>query len=101
MVEEIGTKSPLYAALVAPDSKLPVKVNGEGIEFCVREVGNDIFLLACKREGATIQARFSGLPKDATGAEMLFESPRRVAINSGTFTDWFGPFEVHGYRFRR
>jgi hypothetical protein len=101
VIEEIGTKSPLYPALVAPDSKLPVNVKGEGIEFCVREVGNDVFLLACKREGATIQARFSGLPEHATGGEVLFESPRKVEIKQGAFTDWFGPFEVHVYRFRR
>ena len=101
VIEEIGTKSPLYPALVAPDSTLPVKVKGEGIEFCLREVGSDIFLLACKREGAAIQARFSGLPENATGGDMLFESPRRVEIKMGAFTDWFGPFEVHVYRFKR
>jgi hypothetical protein len=101
VIEEIGTKSPLYPALVAPESKLPVTVKGAGIEFCVREVGNDIFLLACKREGATIQARFSGLPQNSTGGEMLFESPRRVEIKKGAFTDWFGPLEAHAYRFKR
>ncbi|MGD0259814.1 MAG: hypothetical protein ABSD29_08295 [Verrucomicrobiota bacterium] len=101
VIEEIGTKSPLYPALVAPGSQLPVTVKGEGIEFCLREVGNDIFLLACKREGATIQARFSGLPENATGGEVLFESPRKVEIKQGAFTDWFGPFEVHLYRFSR
>jgi hypothetical protein len=101
VIQEIGTKSPLYAALVAPDSKVPVKAKGTGIEFCVREVGDDIYLLACKREGATIQARFSGLPENATGGEMLFEFPRKVEIKQGAFSDWFGPFEVHVYRFRR
>jgi hypothetical protein len=100
VVEEIGTKSPLYPALVAPDSKLPVKVKGEGIEFCGREVGKEVFLIACQRGGATVQARFSGLPEDATGGEMLFESPRKVHIKNGAFADWFGPFEVHAYRFR-
>ena len=101
VIEEIGTRSPLYPALVAPDSKLPVTVKGEGIEFCVREVGDSIFLLTCKREGATIQARFNGLPENATGGEVLFESPRKVEIKQGAFADWFGPFEVHVYRFRR
>jgi hypothetical protein len=101
VIEEIGTKSPLYPALVAPESKLPVKVKGQGIEFCVREVGGDIYLLACKREGATIQARFSGLPATTIGGEVLFESPRKVEIKNGAFTDWFGPFEAHVYRFRR
>jgi hypothetical protein len=101
VVEEIGAKSPLYPALLAPESKLPVKVKGEGIAFCVREVGHDIFLFACKREGATLQIQFSGLPEKASGGELLFEAPRKVEIKNGVFTDWFAPFEVHVYRFRR
>lgn len=100
VIEEIGAKSELYPALVAPESKLPVKVKGEGIEFCVREVGSDIFLLACKREGATIKAEFSGLPDKATGGRVLFEEPRGVEIRAGKFTDWFAPFEVHVYQFK-
>jgi hypothetical protein len=100
VVEEIGIKSPLYPALVAPESKLLVKVTGPGIEFCVRESGGDLFLLACKREGATTQATFSGLPETVTGGEVLFESPRKVEIKAGKFTDWFAPFDVHVYRFK-
>jgi hypothetical protein len=101
VIEEIGAKSPLYLALVAPDSQLPVKAKGGGVEFCVREAGEDIFLLACKREGATIQVEFSGLPTSATEGEVLFESPRTVRAKDGKFTDWFAPFDVHVYRFRR
>lgn len=99
VIEEVGTKSPLYPALVAPESKLPVKVKGDGIEFCVREVGSEIFLIACKREGATAKAEFSGFPKNASEGKVLFEEPRTVEIRSGKFTDWFAPFEVHVYRF--
>jgi hypothetical protein len=99
VVEEIGTKSPLYPALVAPRSQLPVAVNCEGIEFCVREAGHDIFLLACKRGGKTGQVQFNGLPDHATGGEVLFESPRTVQIHNGRFSDWFAPYEVHVYRF--
>jgi hypothetical protein len=101
VVEEIGEKSPLYPALVAPNSKLPVKCNASDVEFCVREVGTEIFVLACKRGGATRQVAFSGLPANATGREMLFEEPRRVKIQNGKFTDWFAPYEVHVYRFSR
>jgi len=125
VVEEIGEKSPLHPALVAPESKLPVRVNvlpapgrqssehnpvvgsfpetsaARSLEFCVREVGRDIFVLACKREGATIQVEFDGLPATAASGEVLFESPRTVQIKDGKFTDWFGPFEVHVYRFKR
>ena len=101
VVEEIGRHSPLYLALTAPNSKLPITVHGaDGVEFCAREVGNDLFLLACKREGATEQAQFRGLPAGASEGEVLHESPRTVTAAGGQFTDWFGPFEVHVYRFR-
>ena len=66
-----------------------------------RAVGNDVFLLACKREGATIRAEFSGLPASATQGDVLFESPRTVQAKDGKLTDWFAPFDVHVYRFRR
>jgi hypothetical protein len=100
VIEEVGAKSPLYPALVAPDSKLPVSVKGEGIEFCVREVSGEVFLLACKREGPPIKAQFSGL-SEAAGGDVLFEEPRTVQVKAGKFSDWFAPFEVHVYHFKR
>jgi hypothetical protein len=101
VIEEIGAHSPLYPALTAPNSKLPVNVHGaDDVEFCVREVGGELFVLACKREGATVQAEFRGLPVGATDGEVMFESPRHVTAKEGKFTDWFGPFEVHVYRFK-
>ena len=101
VVEEIGRKSPLYPALVAPNSKLPVRCNSSEIEFCVREVGGAIFVLACQRGASTREVRFSGLPTGSSGGELLFESPRRVKIKDGQFTDWFAPYEVHVYRFNK
>jgi len=100
VVSEIGCHSPLYPALVAPNAKWPVKLaEAAGIEFCVREAGGALFILACKREGATVQAEFSGLPAWAGAGEVLFEAPRRVTASDGRFRDWFAPFEVHVYRF--
>ena len=101
VIEEIGAHSPLYPALLAPDSKLPVACDAAGVEFLVREVGDELFLLACKREGPTVQAHFTGLPDWAKTAEVLYESPRTVDAKNGLLADWFGPFEVHVYRFRR
>lgn len=101
VVEEIGEKSPLYPALLAAESKLPVKCSAKDIEFCVREVGNDIFVLACRRGRETTQVTFTGLPANASGGPLLFEEPRRVELKNGKFTDWFAPFEVHVYRFKR
>ena len=133
LLEEIGPKSPIELALVAPDSKLKVTVAPEAppkrkvatkeeemkktpsvppefvqdattndigaMEWLVREVGSDVYVLACKKEGPTMHVRFSGLPQDCKVGSVVFEEPRTVAASNGSFTDWFGPFEVHVYRF--
>jgi hypothetical protein len=102
IVEEIGTKSPLYPALVAAESKLPVKVApSDGIEYCVRETDDAVFLLACRRDRATTEVKFAGLPVPDQSSELLFESPRKVELKAGMFSDWFAPFEVHVYRFQK
>jgi hypothetical protein len=100
VIEEIGSKSPLYPALVAPNSILPIKATGAGgMELCVREAGSNLYILACQREGTTTKVEFSGLPASVSKGEVMFESPRTVESRGGKFTDWFAPFEVHVYRF--
>ncbi|MDB6025317.1 MAG: Immunoglobulin I-set domain protein [Verrucomicrobiales bacterium] len=100
VVKQIGDNSLLAGALVQTNSSLPVLVGGAtDVEFCVREVPPYLYLLACKREGATVNVTFSGLPTTITNGEVLYESPRSVIATNGQFSDWFGPFEVHAYRF--
>jgi hypothetical protein len=102
LLAEINETSPLHEALIAPNSKLPVKAEGAaGVEFTVREVGDEVFILACKREGETAQVTFKGLPATATSGDVLYESPRKIEVKNGQFTDWFGPEEVHVYRIGR
>ncbi|HEY2586262.1 MAG TPA: hypothetical protein VGI81_10910 [Tepidisphaeraceae bacterium] len=102
VIAEIGPHGPLAQALVAPDSKVKLAVEGgSGIEFLVRETGNDVYVLACKREGETVHVKFTGLPALNSTGEVLFESPRTVTVESGAFSDWFAPFDVHVYKFRR
>jgi hypothetical protein len=102
VIEEVGDKGALAAALCAPVSKLPVKVKGEGIEFAVREVGKDLYLLACCREPRkTAEVEFTGLPKELTVGDVLYESPRKVTAKDGAMKDWFAPWEVHVYKFSR
>ena len=102
VLTEFGPTSPLYPALIAPDSKLAVHVSGASdLEFRIRESGNYVFVLAAKREGETGQVTFSGLPAELTTGAVLFEEPRKVTAQAGSFTDWFGPNEVHVYRFAR
>jgi hypothetical protein len=122
LLDELGPRSPILPALLAPNSKIkpPVAadapprragagsdVNGPGagaIECLVREAGDQVFVLACQKEGPTTRVRFSGLPREIDGdgaGTVLFEEPRKVEAQQGSFTDWFGPFDVHVYRFRK
>lgn len=102
VVEEIGSKSPLHAALVERNSDLPVKANSDEIEFCVREVGSELFLIAAKKtKDSTIKVEFTGLSVSDQKRELLFEEPRSVEVKAAKFTDWFAPYEVHVYRFKR
>jgi hypothetical protein len=138
LLEEIGPNSPILPALLAPDSRIQLKVAPEtpakravaskeeeqnrqattprqfvqdevagdvsALEFLVREAGDDIYVLACKKEGPTIRVRFRGLPREIHGpgaGTVVFEEPRTVDAEHGTFADWFGPFEVHVYRFSK
>ena len=43
--------------------------------------------------------QFENLPMSDGQGEVMYESPRKVKVAHGKFTDWFGPFEVHVYHF--
>ena len=102
VVREIGDRSVLAEALVAPNSALAITMGGTtapDLEFCVRETPNHLFILASKREGATTNVTFRDLPAWAATGEVLYEAPRTVNANNGQFSDTFAPFDVHVYRF--
>jgi hypothetical protein len=102
VLDEFNPSGPLFPALVAPDSKLAVTMEGAtDVEYRVREADGAVFLLAAKREGSTVKVTFRGLPADVATGDLLYEAPRTVTAKDGTFTDWFGPNEVHAYRFVR
>lgn len=102
LFSELNENSPLHPALIAPDSKLPIKLSGaDDIEFLTREAGDEIFLLAAKREGATKKVHFSGLPSTQEQGDVLYEEPRTVQIKEGGFDDWFAPNDVHVYCIKR
>ena len=48
-----------------------------------------------------MHVRFAGLPTECKTGEVVFEEPRKVEAANGSFTDWFGPFEAHVYKFSR
>ena len=77
-IEEVRAHSALHPELVAPESRLPIACRAAGLEFCAREAGGDLFIVACRREGDAVQAEFTGLPPVFGAGEVMFESPRKV-----------------------
>lgn len=101
VLNQLNPSGPLFPALVAPNSKLPIKVEGSrAVEYCARQADGYIYILAAKRQGPTVKVQFSGLPSGVHGGDVLFEAPRKVTVADGKFTDWFAPHDVHVYRFK-
>ena len=78
--------------------ELPIHCQREGIayapekdiEYCIREVNDDIFLLACNRGTTTVLANFIQIPPIDPNVEVMFESPRKVKIDKGVLHDYSG-----------
>ena len=99
LLTEIGEGRELHSALLAPNSKLALKVSGAAdIEFTAREVGPFAYIMAAKREGAEGDVRFSGAMLKGE-IEVMFEN-RTVDAAKGVFTDFFKPNDVHVYKVR-
>lgn len=115
VLQELSPGSPVHPALIAPASKTKLKVEilkgdpgketarlaGNEVEALVREAGPYVYVLAAKREGETVRARFSGVPAVNQETQVLYEEPRAATLVNGSFTDWFAPNEAHVYRFKK
>jgi hypothetical protein len=123
VVHELSS-SQLRPALLAPDSKIPVRVKPHtsgvtDLELVVRRAGRYLYVIAVKRGGSPALVEFTGLPKRQNGAwpakgDVLFEYvqrplplprrhdkqvPRPVKVSAGGFRDWFSAHDAHVYRF--
>lgn len=99
LLKEFNRDSELYPVILASESKARLKTSGaDDVEFCAREVGDWLYILACKREGAKADIKFSGelLNGEIT---VLYEN-RTVKAQKGSFSDSFGPNDVHVYKVR-
>jgi len=109
LLSEINQNSALYPALVARQSEIPIRCRREGIPFApekdiellVREVDDEVFLLACNRGTQTLQVNFLQIPPVKPEVEVMFEGPRKVRVEQHVLSDFFGPYEVHVYRMKR
>jgi hypothetical protein len=113
VVSELASPA-LAPALVAPDAKPPVRTATGGIEHVTRRVGRSVYVIAVRRSGGVSRVRFTGLPPGVASGEALFEYEQRplpppitpghqvfrqVAVDGGSFSDWFAVHDVHVYRF--
>ncbi|MCL6518876.1 MAG: hypothetical protein K6T99_03535 [Armatimonadetes bacterium] len=98
LLSEFKKGTELYSALVAPPSNLPLSATGApDIEFTTRKVGPNVYIFAAKRESAEVPVTFLGDFLDGD-IEVLFEN-RAIKARGGSFTDSFGPNDVHVYKF--
>ena len=113
------TSPSVLPALIAPVAQAAVTASAADIELAARRSGNFLYVIGVRRGGTTSRVTFSGLPPKQGGAQLtvgqvMFEYAqdplpppiqpdkqqfRYVHVQNGSFKDWFGPDDVHVYRF--
>jgi hypothetical protein len=113
------TSPSVLPALIAPVAQAAVTASASDVELTARRSGNTLHVIACRRGGSTSRVTISGLPPKQGGApltagQVMFEYAqdplpppiqpdkqqfRFVQVANGSFKDWFGPHDVHVYRF--
>lgn len=113
------TSPSVLPALTAPVAQAAVTASAADVELTARQSGSVLHLIAVRRGGATSRVTFSGLPPRQNGVpltagQVMFEYTqdplpppiqpdkqqfRFVTVANGSFKDWFGPHDVHVYRF--
>ena len=113
------TSPSVLPALIAPVAQAAVTASAADVELTARRSGNFLYVIGVRRGGSTSRVTFSGLPHKQSGAQLavgqvMFEYEqdplpppiqpdkqqfRYVQVQNGSFKDWFGPHDVHVYRF--
>jgi hypothetical protein len=115
------TSDSVRPALVAPNSGANVRASVGDVELVARQTDQFLYVIAVQRGNTTTQVAFTGLPRKRDGSaiaggEVMFEYVQRplpppvepnkqvfrpMSVTNGSFRDWFGPHDVHVYRFAR
>jgi hypothetical protein len=113
------TSPAVLPALTAPLARAAVTASAADVELTARRSGDTLHVIAVRRGGTTSRVTISGLPRrrnsaQLTGGQVMFEYAqdplppplqpdkqkfRSVQVANGSFQDWFGPHDVHVYRF--
>jgi hypothetical protein len=99
VIQEIGPRSRLYPALLEPGSELRVRVSNPKTQVIARRVGREIWVIAARWGRGEFATTIRGLPRSVTRRGWVYREGRRVAVRNGAFTDTFGRWDVHVYRF--
>jgi hypothetical protein len=117
LLVELTSPSVLPALTAAPAAAMTASASD--VQLATRRAGSTLFVIAVRTGGTTSRVTFSGLPPKQggaalTGGQVLFEYAqdplpppiqpgnqqfRYVQVSGGSFKDWFGPHDVHLYRF--
>ncbi len=113
------TSPSVLPALTAEPAQAVVTASASDAQLAARRAGTTLYVIALRTGGSTSRVTFSGLPPRQgggalTAGQVLFEYAqdplpppiqpgnqqfRYVNVSSGSFKDWFGPHDVHVYRF--
>src|SRR2546429_904069 len=111
--------SPSVLPALTSAAAVAVTASASDLQVATRQAGSTLFVIAVRTGAATSKVTFSGLPPKQGGAaltagQVLFEYAqdplpppiqpgnqqfRYVQVSGGSFRDWFGPHDVHVYRF--
>ena len=88
----------LGRAVVAPTSKLPVKVSHKKARALLKEVEGELFLFVCNADMTprNLTVTVPGLARRAKRLQVISEA-RSVTVQGDSVTDAFDTFEVHVY----
>ncbi len=119
LVTELMSDS-VRPALVGADVGTQVSANAADVQLVTRRNGTRLWVIAVRTSPTTTsQITFTGLPQTAGGGhltqgEVMFEYAQRplsppvdpskqafrlIPVANDSFVDWFGPHDVHVYRF--
>jgi hypothetical protein len=108
------TSPSVLPALTAPVAQAGVTASAADVELTARQTGTTLHVIAVRRGGSTSRVTISGLPPAVAAGQVMFEYTqdplpppiqadkqqfRSVQVAGGSFKDWFGPHDVHVYRF--
>jgi hypothetical protein len=98
LIAEIGPASPIYPALLAPNTGLGLASDDPNTQVLSRQVGDEVWVIAGRRGSGSRTVRISGLPADLADATVYTED-RTLTASGGAFSDSFDRWAVHVYHF--